>query len=103
MLNRGGHPYLLEESSKRLTAPKDIQQIAAMFAEINAKLDTLKILDERLTKVESTRDQTPSRNNRRHNIDNPTNPDAQYLKSIKIGVLNFEGYHDPQSFIDWTL
>ena len=36
----------------------DPQQIAIMFAEINAKLDTLKTLDERLTKVESTRDQT---------------------------------------------
>jgi len=28
---------------------------------------------------------------------------AQYLKSIKINVPNFEGRHDPQLFIDWTL
>ena len=80
-----------------------LQQIAAMFTEIDAKLDILKTLDERLTKVESTRDQTQPRNNRRNNIENTSNPDAQYLKSIKIDVPNFEGRHDPQLFIDWTL
>jgi len=32
-----------------------------------------------------------------------SNPDAQYLKSININVLNFDGRHDPQLFIDWTL
>ena len=74
----------------------DPQQIAAMFAEIYAKLDTFKTLDERLTKVESTHDQTPLRNNRRNNTENTSNPDVQYLKSIKIDVLNFEGCHDPQ-------
>jgi len=72
----------------------DPQQIAAMFAEINGKLDTFKTLDERLTKVESTRDQTLLKNNRR-NTENASNPDAQYLKSIKIDVPNFEGRHDP--------
>jgi len=35
--------------------------------------------------------------------ENTSNPDAQYLKSIKIDVPNFEGRHDPQLFIDWTL
>ena len=73
-----------------------------MFVEINTKLDSLKTLDERLTKVETSCDQTPLRNNRR-NIENTSNPDAQYLKSIKIHVPNFEGRHDPQLFIDWTL
>jgi len=72
-----------------------------MFTEINAKLDTLKTLDERLTKVEFTRDQTPPINNRRNK--NTSNPNAQHLKSIKIDVPNFEGFHDPQLFIDWTL
>ena len=51
-----------------------------MFTEINAKLDTLKTLNQKLTKVESIRDQTPLRNNRRNNTDNPSNPDAQCLK-----------------------
>ena len=74
-----------------------------MFAEINVKLDTFKTLDERLTKVESIRNQTPPKNNRRNNTDNTSNPDAQYLKSIKIDVLNFEGRHGPQLFINWTL
>jgi len=74
----------------------DPKQIAAMFAEINAKFDTLKALDERLTKVESTRDQTPQKNNWRNNTENIPNLDAQYLKSIKIDVPNFEGCHDPQ-------
>ena len=74
-----------------------------MFAVIIAKLDTLKTLDERLTKVESTRDQTPLKNSRRNNTENTFNLDAQYLKSIKIDVPNFEGRHDPQRFIDWTL
>jgi len=80
----------------------DSQQIATMFVEINAKLEALKTLDERLIRVETTGDQTPTRNNR-HNIDNPPNLDAQYLKSIKIDVPNFDGCHDPQLFIDWTL
>jgi len=71
-----------------------------MFAEINAKLDILKILDERFTKVESTRDQTPLRNNRRNNTDNTFNRDAQYMKSIKIDVLNFDRRYNPQFFID---
>ena len=66
-----------------------------MFAEINAKLDTLKTLDKRLTKVESTHDQTPPKNNQRNNTENTFNPDAQYLKSIKIDVPNFERRHDP--------
>ena len=67
----------------------DPQQITAMFAEINTKLDTLKTFDERLTKMESTRDQTPPKNNRR-NTKNTFNPDAQYLKSIKIDIPNFD-------------
>jgi len=100
---RSGHPYLLEESGVSHITPMDPQQIAAMFTEINAKLDTLKTLDKRLTKVESTRNQTPPRNNRRNNTKNTFNLDAQYLKSIKIYVPNFEGRHDPQLFIDWTL
>ena len=73
-----------------------------MFAEINAKLDTLTTLDERLTKMESTRDQTSPKNNRRNNTENTSNPEAQYLKSIKIVIPNFEERHDPQLFIDWT-
>ena len=103
MPTRSRHPYLLEESSKSHITPMDLQQIAVIFAEINAKLDTLMTLDERLIKVESTRDQTPRKNNRRNNTVNTFNPDAQYLKSIKIDVPNFEGHHDPQLFIDWTL
>jgi len=82
-----------------------------MFAEINAKLDTLEAFEERLTIVEATReppesptgDQTPPRNNRRNNTDNSPNPDAQYLKNIKIDVPNFDGYYDPQFFINWVL
>jgi len=99
MPTRSGHPYRLEESSESHITPMDPQQIAAMLAEINAKLDTLKTLDEKLTKVESTRDQTPPRNDRR-NTKNTSNPDAQYLKSIKIDIPNFEGRYDPQLFID---
>jgi len=102
MPTRSDNPYLLEKSNESHTTPMNLQQIATMFAEINAKLDTLKTLDERLTKVKSTRDQTPPRNKRRHNTDNPNNFDAQYLKSIKIDVSNFDGRHDSQLFIDWT-
>ena len=98
MPTRSGHSSLLEESSESHITPMDLQQIAAMFAEINAKLDTLKTLDERLTKVEFTRNQTPLKNNRHNNTENTFNPDAQYLKSIKIDVPNFEGRHDPQFF-----
>jgi len=61
MPTRSGHLYLLEESSKSHTTPMDPQQIVTIFTEINAKLDTLKTLDERLTKVESTCDQTPEK------------------------------------------
>ena len=74
-----------------------------MFVKINAKLDTLKTLDERLNKVESTHDQTPPKNNRCNNTENISNPDVQYLKNIKIDVSNFEGRHDPQLFLNWTL
>jgi len=66
-----------------------------MFAEINVKLDTLQTFEERLTKVESTRDQTLLGNNRRNNTDYPSNPDTQYLKSIKIDIPYFEGRYDP--------
>ena len=96
MPTRSGHPYLLEESSEFHTTPMDPQEIVTMFAEINAKLDTFKTLDERLTKMESTHDQIPSRNNRRNNTENTSNPDAQYQKSIKIDVPNLEGRHDQQ-------
>ena len=102
MPTRSGHLYLLEESSKSHTTPMDPQQIVIMFTEINAKLDTLETLDERLTKVECTRDQTLLKNNRR-NTENSFNPDTQHLKSIKIDGPNFEGRHDPQFFIDLTL
>jgi len=34
--------------------------------------------------VKSTRDQTPPKNNRRNNTDNAPNPDAQYLKSMRL-------------------
>jgi len=49
MPTRSGHLYLLGDSSKSHTTPMDPQQIAAMFVKINAKLDTIKTLDERLT------------------------------------------------------
>ena len=44
-----------------------------------------------------------SRNNRRDNIDNPPNPNDQYLNNIKIDVPTFDGRHDPQLFLSWTL
>jgi len=53
MITRSGHPYLLGESSKSHTTPMDPQQIAAMFVEIYIKLDILKTLDDRLTKIEA--------------------------------------------------
>ena len=56
MPTRSGHLYLLEESSESHTAPMNPQQIAVMFTEINVKLDTLKLFDERLTKMEYTHD-----------------------------------------------
>jgi len=96
MHTRSGHPYLLGESNKSHTSPVDPKLIVTMFAEINAKLEALNIFNERLTKVKSTRDQTPPRDNRRNSTDNTSNPDAQYLKSIKTDVLNFDGRHDPQ-------
>ena len=82
-----------------------------MFAEINAKLDTFNTFKEKMTKVEATReppksptsDQTPPKNNRHNNTDNPSNLDAQYLKNIKIDIPTFDGRHDTQLFIDWTL
>ena len=94
MPTRSGHPYLLGESNKSHTATMVPQQIATMFAKINAKLETLKIFEERLTKLKATRepsesltyDQNPPRNNQRNNIDNPPNLDAQYLKNINIDV-----------------
>ena len=89
----------------------DSQQIAVIFAKINAKLDILKIFKERLMKVEATReppksltgDQIPSRNNQHKNTDNLSNPNAQYLKSIKINVPKFDRRHDLLLFIYWTL
>ena len=111
MPTHSGHPYLLGESSKPHTTPMDPQQIAAIFAEINVELDTLKTIDNRLTKVEAmheppespTGDRTPPRNNQHNNTNNTSNPDTQYLKSIKIDVPNFDGRHDSQLFTDWTL
>jgi len=111
MPTRSGRPYMLGESSKSHTASTDSYQIASLFAEINAKLDIIKIFKERQTKVEVTHeppesptgDQTPPKNNRCNNTDNSPNSDAQYLKSIKIDVPDFDGHHDPQFFIDWTL
>jgi len=45
----------------------------------------------------------PSQNNRRDNTDNLPNPNDQFLKNIKINVLTFDGHHDPQIFLSWTL
>jgi len=61
----------------------DLQQIAAIFAEINAKLDTFKTLKKRLNKVESTHDQTLLRNNHRNNTDDLSNLNAQYQKKTR--------------------
>ena len=108
MPTRSGHPYLLEESSESFNTSMNSQQIAIMFAELNAKLDPLRTFEERLAKVEATHEppesptgeQTSQRNNRYNNTDNTSNFDAQYLKNIKIDVPNFDGCHDPQLFID---
>ena len=32
---------------------------------------------------------------------NASNPDDQYLKSVKLDVPTFDGCHDPQFFLDW--
>jgi len=42
-------------------------------------------------------------NHHRDNSADPSNPDAQYLKSIKIDVPTFDERHDSQFFLDWTL
>jgi len=44
-----------------------------------------------------------SRNNRRGNTENPSDPNDQFLKNIKIDDPTFDGCHDPQIFLDWTL
>ena len=90
MSTHSGHPYLLKETNKSHTSPMDSHQIVAMFAMIHVKLDTRKTFEERLAKVEAmhkppespTDDQTSPRKNR-HNTDNPSNPDAQYLKASR--------------------
>ena len=46
-----GKPYLLIESSKFLV---DLQQIAVIFADIQANLETLATIYERLNKVEAS-------------------------------------------------
>ena len=75
------------------------------LTKIIAKLETLtqtmiKLQVERKT---PENEDTPSRNHHRDNFVDPSNSNAQYLKSIKIDVLTFNGRHDPQFFLDWTL
>ena len=45
-----GKPYLLGESSE---FPLDLQQIAAMFVNIQSQLETLTTIDESLSKVKT--------------------------------------------------
>jgi len=53
-------------------------------------------------KTPETKD-TPPQNHRHDKSADPSNFDAQYLNSIKIDVLTFDGHYDPQLFLDWTL
>jgi len=63
------------------SAPMDPQQFAAMLTEINAKLGILTTIEERLTKVEATRDQTPPQNNHHDN--------SLTLRTHPISMINY--------------
>jgi len=102
MSTRSGNSYLLDESSKLGSIPIEFQPI---LAEIMAKLEALTQIVPKLQaerKTPETED-TPSRNYRRDNSADPSNPNTQYMKSIKIDVSTFDGRHNPQLFLDWTL
>jgi len=77
-----------------------------VLVELQAKLNDMTLAlhrtNEKVNKVIADRESstigensTPSWNKRRDNIDNPPNPDDQFLKSIKIDIPNFDGRHDP--------
>ena len=79
---------------------------------MNTNQETLKRLEEKWWKIGQINDWlwvnywrkfNPLQNNHRDNTDNPPDLDDQFLKSIKIDIPNFDGCHDPQFFINWTL
>ena len=114
MPTRSGTTYLVDESSEPNPTLMDSQQLSTVLADLQAKLkdktlalhQTNKKVDKIIADCETStfgETLTPSRNNRRDNIDNSPNPDDQFMKSIKIDVPNFDGHHNSQLFIYWTL
>ena len=116
MTTRSGTPYLREEVSEPNT---DSMASQPLLADLMAKLEALTHdmaqtwadLHETKDQVKeiSCRESSPAGensfslwNNRRDNTDNSPNPDDQYL-NIKIDVPTFDGRHDSQLFLDWTL
>jgi len=88
-----------------------------MFSKIEAKLETLTTIDERLSKIktrlenhnELKEEPDPNHNERKKERGllisyqrwNEQVPYDQYLKSIKLDVLTFDGLLDPQLFLEW--
>ena len=104
-----GKTYLLAESSETHSTPMD-PQLAVMLADIKAKLDNLILTYKTQPKTEkrcSTSEQPTNKQpllqpyTRRNPHTNALDPNEQYLNTIKLDVLAFDGHLDPQLFLDW--
>ena len=108
MPSRSGTPYLHEEVSEPNT---DSMASQPTLADLVAKLEALTHdMAQARADLHETKEQVKeiscwesstagensfsSRNNRRDNIDNPPNPNDQYLNNIKIDVPTFDGRYD---------
>jgi len=108
MPTRRGSPYMLGELNT-LTDP----QLVAILAIVQAKLETLTTIDERLSKLETRLENWNERDINHNECNGERGPliqyeernvrdlDDQYLKSIKLNVLTFYSRLDPQFFLEW--
>jgi len=113
MLTRSGTPYLREEVSDSMASQPILADFMAKLdalthdlAQARADLHETKEQVKEISCRESStagENSSSSRNNHRDNTNNPPNSDDQYPKNIKIDVPTFDGRHDPQLFLDWTL
>jgi len=92
----------------------DPQEVVAMLANIQANLETLTTIDDRLSRVEMRLENCNEHKEPDPNCNkgdkgcglllsyqrwNKQDLDDQYLKSIRLDVLTFDGRLDPQLFL----
>ena len=91
----------MEQMNQRLQEFRDHDD--ANCRNLVTQLERLETNWRRAMKEDESRNDSRSPSREQAQLYNSADTDAQYIKSVKVDALFFNGRLDPQSYIDWQL